>query len=226
MEEVGRKILQIAKALHDRNLLAAADGNISFRFDDNNILITPSGQTKALMTEQELSQITLENKILSGTPSSERLMHLEIYKTCPAAKAVVHAHPPTAIAWSLAFPELKELPFRQLPEVILAAGKIPFVPYARPGTLEMGTHLRPFLPEHRLMILSRHGAVCWGESLEEAYRGIERVEHVCQILKSSMELKSLKSFDVVEKFNQATDISEKEIEALFELRKKIGPKIL
>ena len=115
-------------------------------------------------------------------------MHLAVYKACPEARAVVHAHPPTAIAWSLAHPELTCLPCDALPEVILAAGAIPFVPYARPGTAAMGEQLVPFLPEHRLLILARHGALAWGETLEEAYNGLERLEHACQILKSAHEL--------------------------------------
>ena len=125
---------------------------------------------------------------MSGNPSGERLMHLEIYRRCPEARCVVHAHPPTAVAWSLARPEWTVLPADALPEVILAAGRIPIAPYARPGTLAMGEVLAPLLPEHRLMILARHGALCWGESLEEAVGGIERLEHVCTMLKLAHDL--------------------------------------
>jgi L-fuculose-phosphate aldolase len=226
MDQIKKQILQISKALHSRNLLAAADGNISYRHNDDEILITPTGQTKAFINEDEVAKITIDNKVISGKPSSERLMHLEIYKNCPKAKAVVHAHPPTAIAWSLAFPNLKELPHKALPEVILAAGKIPIVDYARPGTQDMGKNLIPFLPEYRLLILARHGAVCWGEDLDEAYRGLERVEHVCQILKSAMELSSSYSNKQAAEINFGSDLPESEIKALFELRKTIGPKIL
>lgn len=221
--DIEKKILEVCKSLHSRNLLAAADGNISYRVSDNEILITPTGQTKAFMDQKELAIVTLDNKVLRGQPSSERLMHLEIYKKCPMAKAVVHAHPPTAIAWSLAFSNLNEIPYQELPEAILAAGKIPIVPYARPGTEAMGTNLLPFLPEFRLMILARHGAVCWGEDLDEAYRGLERVEHICQILKSAWELKKSAP---VEWNKHQQNLPDSEIEALFELRKKIGPKVL
>ena len=115
-------------------------------------------------------------------------MHLAVYRSCPEARAVVHAHPPTAIAWSLARPGLDFLPSDALPEVILAAGSIPFVPYARPGTAAMGEVLAPFLPENRLMVLARHGALAWGGTLEEAHNGMERLEHACQILKAAGEL--------------------------------------
>ena len=216
-------MIDLAKSLHERNLIAAADGNISYRVSDDEILITPSGLAKSRIEIQDIAVITLDNRIIKGKPSSERLMHLEVYKKCPQAKAIVHAHPPTAIAWSLAFPEMKELPYRSLPEAILAAGKIPIIPYARPGTVEMGTHLLNFLPQNRLMILARHGALCWGEDLEEAYRGIERVEHVSQILKSARELLLTASSENSKRSMELPELPEQELEELFKLREKIGP---
>jgi L-fuculose-phosphate aldolase len=178
----------VCRRLHARNLLAAADGNVSVLLEDGRIAITPAGVAKAQVGPEDLAYLAGDGSVLAGRPSSERLMHLAVYGACPEARAVVHAHPPTAIAWSLARPDLAYLPAEALPEVILAAGSIPFVPYARPGTAAMGERLLPFLPEHRLLILGRHGALAWGESLEEAYNGMERLEHVCQILKSAQEL--------------------------------------
>lgn len=212
--EKSLQIVEIARRLHDRNMLAAADGNISFRISDEEILITPSGIAKAFMKPQDMAVITLDNKILKGTPSGERLMHLEIYKNCPQAKAVIHAHPPTAIAWSIARPELRELPADSLSEVILATGRIPFVPYARPGTLEMGTYLKKFLPQHRALILSRHGAVAWGEDLDEAHRGMERIEHSALILAKAVQLGGLHPLPA------------EEIAALHSLRASLGERLL
>jgi L-fuculose-phosphate aldolase len=214
MDNIKNKIIKVCQRLHDRNLLAAADGNVSAKENDQTIWITPTGQTKAFMDNQELAQITQENKIVAGKPSSERKMHLAIYKNCPTAKAVVHAHPPHAIAWSLAFGEMKELPYKSLPEVILATGKIPIVPYARPGSEEMGDSLLPFLPDHKVLIMQKHGAVAWGETLDEAYRGVERVEHICYILKLAIELKNLKM--------NLEELPADEIKELFELRTQIG----
>lgn len=209
-----QEICEIARRLHARNMLAAGDGNISFRISDQEILITPSGVSKAFIQPEDLAVITLDNQILKGKPSSERLMHLEVYKKCPEATAVVHAHPPTAVAWTVAFPNLKELPANCLSEVILATGSIPFVPYARPGGLEMGTHLLPFLPQHRALILSRHGALTWGESLDEAWMGMERIEHSAQILAEAQKLGGL------------SELPESEVLALQEMRLKLGPKLL
>lgn len=212
--KIAQEILEICQKLHRRNLLAAADGNVSARLDDGTIMITPSGKPKEQVDPLEMAIVSLEGDVLRGNPSSEMKMHLAVYNKCPEAKAVVHAHPPTAIAWTVAKPEMKFLPAECLSELILAVGDIPIVPYARPGTEDMGEVLLPFLKDYRAMILSRHGAICWGESLTEAYMGMERVEHVSEILYKAQTLGSL------------TTLPKEEVDHLRELRKKIGPKII
>lgn len=207
-------VCDACRRLHQRNLLAAADGNISLRLPEGRLAMTPSGVNKSTLRPEDMAFLNLDGTLLSGAPSSERAMHLAVYRLCPQARAVVHAHPPTAIAWTLARPEFTELPGDALPEVILAAGRIPIVPYARPGTAAMGSVLEPFLPVHRLLLLARHGALAWGESLEEAVNGIERVEHAALILKTALEL------------GGAQPLPEDELRALHALRAKGGPKLL
>lgn len=214
IELVKQAIVRYCSLLHKKNMLAGADGNVSYRISDGEILITPSGVPKAFIEADDIAVIDLANNIIKGRPSGERLMHLEVYRKCPQARAVVHAHPSSAIAWSVAFPDMTELPSECLSEVILAAGRIPIVPYARPGGISMGTNLHPYLPQCRAMILSRHGALCWGESLREAYCGMERIEHSADIL---MRAKTL---------GQLTSLPEDEVAALREMRAQMGERLL
>ncbi len=109
---------------------------------------------------------------------------------------------------------MTELPNDSLSEIILGAGRIPIVPYARPTTVMMGTHLEPFLPAHRAMILSRHGAVCWGESLDEALNGMERLEHSAQMLW------------LAESLGGAKPLPREEVEFLKSMRAQFGEKLL
>lgn len=211
---VKKQMIAFCKIMNARGWLAAADGNVSFRVSDKQILITPTGKNKAFITAKDIAVITLDNKIVTGAPSGERLMHLEVYKSTPLATAVVHAHPPSPIAWSIARPELKELPSESMSEAILSVGSIPIVPYARPGTLDMGTKLHPYLPKSRALILARHGAICWGETLEEAYNGIERLEAISVILAKAAALGEL------------SKLPPAEIQYLRELRAKLGDRIL
>jgi L-fuculose-phosphate aldolase len=211
---VAQKIVEVCQRLHAKNMLAAADGNVSYRVGDEQIYITPTGINKAFMKLSDIAVINIDNRVLSGKPSGERLMHLEVFRQCPKARCVVHAHPPHAIAWSVAHPNLSELPAESLSEVILAVGKIPIVAYARPGTQDMGENLTPFLPQYRTMILARHGALSWGESINEAYNGMERLEHSAQILQIAHTLGGL------------TNLPYQEVQALREMRAKIGERTL
>ncbi len=208
------EIVVIARRLYQRNMLAAADGNISWRVNERTVLITPSGVSKAFMSPADMALIGMDNNTLQGKASSEKSMHLAVYRHCPRAKAVVHAHPPTAIAWSIARPEMKSLPSHALSEVILSCGDIPFVPYARPGTQAMGDNLIQFLPQYRALILSRHGALAWGESLDEAWRGMERIEHSAEILWKAQVLGAV------------TCLPDEEIAALRAMRQRIGDQLL
>jgi L-fuculose-phosphate aldolase len=207
-------LLDACRRLHAGGLLAASDGNLSVRLPNGLIAMTPSGLPKAKVQLGDLAHLHLDGTIIEGHPSSERAMHLAIYRAVPLAKAIVHAHPPTAIAWSLARPELSELPSNGLPEVILAAGRIPIVPMAMPGTDEMGGNLLPFLPEHRLLILARHGGLCWGEHMDEAAGGMERLEQVATILWKA------------ETLGGAKPLAASDLEELRALRDKLGPRII
>jgi len=211
---IRESIIQVCRRLYERNMLAAADGNVSFRLNDNQVLITPSGRQKGFLKPEDLVLMNLKGESAGGTPSGETPMHLEVYHRCPLARAVIHAHPPHAVAWSVARPEARELPGEFLSEVILGAGRIPVVPFARPTTSAMAEVLTPYLPECRALILSRHGALCWGESLEEALNGIERLEHSAQILW------------LAEQLGGARPLPSEEVEALRMMRAKIGGRLL
>jgi L-fuculose-phosphate aldolase len=209
-----REIVESCQRLYQRNLLAAGDGNVSIKIGEERILFTPSGRPKAFVAPSEITIAKQNGEVVAGQPSGEREMHLSIYRRCPEARAVVHAHPPYAVAWSLARPELRELPGEFLAEVILGAGRIPIVPYQRATTAAMGEALLEFLPSARALILARHGAVCWGETLEEAMNGMERLEHSAQILW------------LAESLGGAKPLPADEVQALREMRARMGAKLL
>lgn len=203
-------IIDVCKRLYQRNMLAGADGNVSVRLDDGRIMITPSGRPKAFLQPNEMAFMDLSGVVLEGSVSSEYKMHLVVYREIANANVVIHAHPPTAVAWSVARPELSELPNDALSELILNVGRIPIIPFAMPGSVDMGEYVRPYLNDHRVMILARHGALSWGESFTEALNGMERIEHAAEILMKAELLGGIKS------------LSKSQMDALLALRAKLG----
>lgn len=174
-----------------KNCVAAFDGNLSVKLDENLFLITKSGCMKGFLKADDFLLINSQGQKIqrpellmvseSGAPSSESVMHLTIYQNQPLAQAVFHAHPPTAVAYSVAHPQSHNFPMEFTSELILALGQVPIIPYQRPGTPGMGTALITNLDQAKVMILQFHGVVSWGESIEEAYRGVERLEHAAEI---------------------------------------------
>lgn len=206
------QIIEIGRDLHARNLVAAADGNISIKVAPDHILITPSGRMKAKLLPSDLAVIDGDGRTRAGTPSSEAVLHVAVYRHCPAATCVVHAHPPTAVAWTIARPDLAQLPLDCMSEVIIGVGTIPIVPYARPGSPALAEQLAAYLPQHRVMVLARHGALAWGETAEEAYAGMERIEHAAHILHLAAALGEL------------TPLPADELAALRAIRARLGDK--
>nr|WP_320132772.1 class II aldolase/adducin family protein [uncultured Holophaga sp.] len=211
--EVLLALAEVCHHMHLRNLMAAGDGNASWRFPDGRIAMTPTGVSKENLSPQDFAWLGPDGEVLRGRPSSERLMHLAVYRHCPEARCVLHAHPPTAIACSLAHPEWEEVPGTAMPEVILAAGRIPVVPYANPGTPALGEVLVPYLPEHRLMLLPRHGGIAWGESVAEVRSGMERLEHVCHILRMALGMGGF------------SPLPEEDLQVLRARRASLGPRL-
>lgn len=174
------QIPSLCRRLYDKGLIAGSDGNISEKVGGQ-ILITAGGGDKSNIEEKDLCVMDLEGRVVKGRPSSEKYMHLAVYRYQNKACAVVHAHPPSAIALSLARPQWLALP-PALPEIVMGLGEVPFVPYVRPGTKKLAESLKPFVQKSKALILSHHGALVWGKSLEEVRLIMEQLELSCQIL--------------------------------------------
>jgi L-fuculose-phosphate aldolase len=176
-----RQIQSAGKRLSKKQLVAGSDGNISVRLDQERILITPSGLRLDDLDTDDIVMLSLDGLTASGQhkPSSEAAAHLHFYRERPDIEAVVHAHPPYVTAYAVAgvVPE-----WRALPEMVVLVGPVAHTPYAPPGTSQVPDALRPFTPDHNAFVLSNHGLITIGRSLDQAMARIEHVEHSARIL--------------------------------------------
>jgi L-fuculose-phosphate aldolase len=176
------EIVRTARQIAQNGLSRSSDGNLSARLSENRILITPAGAYKAWLQPDQIVQIDLDgnlcSRLSSNQPSSEYLMHLAVYRHRPDVKAVIHAHPPLAVALTLIG---QPFPSDLVPEGLTALGDVPTVPYARPGTAQMGEQLLPYLANHDVLLLDHHGSLTVGKTLEEALIKLERLEAIAQL---------------------------------------------
>ena len=176
---IKEQIVEIGRRLYANKFIAAGDGNISARLGEF-LYFTPTGMCKGFLRTEDIVKTDLGGKKVEGirNPSSEALMHLEVYRLRPDVYAVVHAHPPHATGYAVAGMALDKA---LLPEVIVTLGCIPLAEYSTPTTEEVARAIRDLVPHHDALLLSNHGAVTYGKDLESAYFKMETLEHFALI---------------------------------------------
>ncbi len=173
-------IVRYGRMLHERGFVAAMDGNLSVRLKYNRILVTPTCVSKGSMRPSDMVIVDMEGQRVSGrrNVTSEIGMHLQVYRMRPDVQAICHAHPPTATGFAAAGIALTE---PLVCEVVMGLGCIPLARYGTPGTSELAQTLEPFVPNYDAILMSNHGVVAYGDTLEHAYMKMETVEHFAQI---------------------------------------------
>jgi L-fuculose-phosphate aldolase len=173
-------IVEVGRRMYARGYTASNDGNISVRLGSDRLLMTPKGVCKGFMTPDMMCVTDLDGRKLQGDrdPSSEMLMHLEVYRQRPDVQAVVHAHPPTATGFAVAGIPLDRA---VLAEVLTTLGSIPIAEYATPSTKELPEAVRKYIKAHDGMLLANHGALTVGSDLFSAYYKMEIIEHFAKI---------------------------------------------
>ncbi|MBE6698679.1 MAG: class II aldolase/adducin family protein [Ruminococcaceae bacterium] len=208
-EQIKQEICEVGHRLYNHGFVAANDGNISVKLNDNEFYCTPTGVSKGSLTPDMIIKIDAEGNKLEGTlnPSSEIKMHLRVFRERPDVNAVVHAHPPVATAFTVAGIPLDRY---ILPEAVLTIGDVPTCAYATPSTMEIPDSLMPYIQEHDAFMLKNHGALTVGNTLTRAFFTMEEVEFNAKIMKYAMEL------------GRIEEISKEKMYELMGLRVKMG----
>lgn len=180
--EMKQQICEVGHLIWQLGFVAANDGNISMKVDDNTFLTTPTGTSKRILTPEMIIKMNANNEVIECPegyrPSSEFKMHLRCYKERPDIGAVVHAHPPTATGFAIAHIPLDDY---TMPEAIIFLGSVPIAPYGTPGSQEVPDSVAPFLAEHDTILLMNHGALTVGKDLTQAYYRMETLEHFAKV---------------------------------------------
>ena len=208
-EQIKQEICEVGHRLYDHGFVAANDGNISVKLNNNEFYCTPTGVSKGSLTPDMIIKIDAEGNKIEGAlnPSSEIKMHLRVFRERPDVNAVVHAHPPVATAFTVAGIPLDRY---ILPEAVLTIGDVPTCAYGTPSTMEIPDSLMPYIQEHDAFMLKNHGALTVGNTLTRAFFTMEEVEFNAKIMKYAMEL------------GRIEEISEEKMYALMDLRIKMG----
>lgn len=202
-------VVEVGRRMSQKGWIAANDGNITIRLDDDRILATPTGVCKGQLTADDLIVCNLAGEKLEGQrkPTTEMEMHLTVYRLRADIRAVVHAHPPTATGFAVAGRPLNQ---GLLPEVILCLGAVPLAEYGLPGTPALVDGMLPYIPKFDAMLMANHGAVAYAEDVFTAYARMDIVEHFARITLAA------------EMLGGARPLPRMEIQKLFDSRERYG----
>jgi len=184
--ELRQQLCDIGRMMYERGFIGAADGNLAVRLDEQRLLVTPSGCLKGFMRADEMVVTDLDgNAQDGGRPSTEIQMHVAVLRERQDISAVLHAHPPYCVAFSLA-----GIPLTRciIPEIVVTIGNVPTVPYATPGTRELPESLREPIRSSDVLILERHGIVTVADELWNAFKLVDMVEHSAKIVHLALQL--------------------------------------
>ena len=211
--EIKKQICDIGKRIYNQGMVAANDGNISVKLNDNEFLCTPTGVSKGFMTPEYICKVDANGNVIQANPgfkpSSEIKMHMRVYKQRPDVNSVVHAHPVYATSFAIA-----GIPLTQpiMPEAVIALGCVPIADYGTPSTEEIPDAVEKHLQYFDAVLLENHGALIYSDSLINAYHKMESVEFYAKLLFNARLLGGPK------------ELTPQQVERLYEIRRQFGLK--
>ncbi|MBS1155074.1 MAG: putative sugar aldolase [Proteobacteria bacterium] len=182
-QQLREQMASLARSLFMRGYVSGGAGNISVRLPDGNILISPTGSSFGELNPDALSKLSPEGELLAGDPpSKEWPMHMAMYANRVKCGAVVHLHSTwlTALSCLSGLPEDNCLP-PITPYYVMRVGKLPLLPYMRPGSPELAPAVAAKAPTHVAVLLANHGPVVSGKDLAQAVANAEELEDTARL---------------------------------------------
>lgn len=175
-------ICRWGESMFNRGLTAGSSGNLSARLEDG-FLVTPTNSCLGFLEPARLTKLDPSGQPISGdAPTKEIPLHMAFYKARPNAGGVVHLHSTFATALSCldGIDAADTIP-SITPYVVMRVGKVPLIPYLRPGSPEIATHIEKLAPEHPAVLLSNHGPVVSAPTFRDAVFAAEELEETAKL---------------------------------------------
>lgn len=176
------EIVEFGRSIFDRGLTAGSSGNISVRLDDG-WLLTPTNASLGRLDPARIAKMDWSGKLLSGDPpSKEAFLHRAMYEERTGAGAIVHLHSThsAAVSCMSGLNEADCIP-PLTAYYVMKIGRLPLIPYYRPGDAALGPAIRSYAGKHSAVLLANHGPVVSGSSLEAAVYATEELEETAKL---------------------------------------------
>jgi L-ribulose-5-phosphate 4-epimerase len=173
-------IIDCARKLERYGLVVFSGGNVSMRMADGNFLVTPSAMQYDSMLPEDIVLVDAAGKSIAGNrrPTSDLMAILYIFQNMPKINVILHSHQPKAVAVSLIADQLPVISTTMVDEL---CGEVPVAPFTISSDLGMGVSVVDYAKNALAVILKQHGAITFGNSLEQALSAAVYLEETCQI---------------------------------------------
>ena len=181
--QIRERIVEIGRSLYDRGLSPGSSGNISARLEDG-WLLTPTNSCLGELDPSSLSKLDWDGHLLAGAkPSKEYFLHLAIYQKRAQSGAIVHLHSSFAAAISCldGLDSASCIP-PITPYFVMRVGKLPLIPYYRPGDKALAHEIGLHAGKHAAVLLANHGPVVSGKDLDSAMYATEELEETSKLM--------------------------------------------
>ena len=175
-----KKIIEYGKLCGEKNYTPGYSGNISARYKDG-MLITTSGSSNGYLSENDIVYTNFEGKSLEDgkKPSSEKFLHIEIYKQRQDINYIIHVHAPYLSSFASAG---KDLMAPIMAENVFYFGGIPLADYALPSTMELVENTVKYFDKFDAVLMANHDFVVASKTIEDAYMKLELAESYAQVV--------------------------------------------
>ncbi|RIX97138.1 aldolase [Aureimonas flava] len=176
------EMVQTGAAFRALGLAPGTSGNLSARLDDG-WLMTPTNVGLGDLVAERISKLDWDGNLLSGDkPTKELVLHRAFYENRPGTGAVVHLHAPHAVALScLEGLDAESCIAPITPYFVMRVGRLPLLPYFRPGDPAMGEAVGRVAPRQACVLLANHGPVVSAGSLALARAAMEELEETARL---------------------------------------------
>ena len=207
-----QKLIEACNKISQLGLIKGSSGNLSIRIDKEKYLLTSSGCSLKYIQEQDIVTMSVDGQIISGKkPSSEWMIHGDLYKERGDIGAIVHTHSKYVCVLACLHKELP--PFHYM--VAVAGGEnIRCCPYELFGTKRLSNNVIEAMKDRNACIMANHGLIVGSPNLANSVYIAEEVESLCEQYVNALAIGNVKLLsqkqmkDVLEKFKNYGAIKE------------------
>ena len=174
------QLVMLMERIYQYGMTTTSGGNLSILDDNGDIWITPGSVDKGSLSRKDIIQVKPDGTVIGiHKPSSEFPVHARIYKSRQDIKAILHAHPPALVAFSI----VRQIPeTRLIPNFVEICGNVSMAIYDVPGSTGLSIKVtNEFEKGNNVVMLENHGVFVGATDLFKAFMAFETLDYCARL---------------------------------------------